>query len=242
MSPVLEREVHLAECGPAALRVSAHLENRERDWRVVHGLSRRLAERQEPGLIGSIPTYESVLVEFDPTITTVATVAEHVRLLLDAIDPDEPLEPFPRSFVVPVLYGGPWQSDLDQVAALTGLDPEEVIRRHLERTYTVRCLGAPGGSPMLDGPLPVPVPRLASPRASVPAGAVSLAGRQATIAPATAPGGWRVIGRTPLTVLDLAREPLVPYRPGDTLRFERIDEATFDSLAGRRLVPEGTEP
>jgi KipI family sensor histidine kinase inhibitor len=242
MSPVRLTDVRVAECGPAALRVSARLGDRERDWRVVHGLSRRLAERQEPGLIGSIPTYESVLVEFDPTTTTVALVAEHVNRLLDTIDPDEPLEAAPRSFVVPVLYGGPWQSDLDEVSRLSGLDQEEVIRRHLAPLYTVRCLGAPGGSPMLDGPdLTVPIPRLASPRASVPAGVVSLAGRQATIAPATAPGGWRVIGRTPLTILDLTREPLVPYRPGDLLRFERIDEAAFERLSGRALAPDGAE-
>jgi KipI family sensor histidine kinase inhibitor len=240
MSPVSEQDVRVAECGPCALRVSAHLGDRERDWRVVHKLSHGLAEHREPGLIGSIPTYESVLVEFDPASTTVASVAAHVHRLLDEIDPDEPLEAAPRSFVVPVLYGGPWQSDLDEVASLTGLDPDEVIRRHLEPTYTVRCLGAPGGSPMLDGPaLPIPVPRLPSPRASVPAGVVSLAGRQATIAPASAPGGWRVIGRTPLTILDLAREPLVPYRPGDALRFERVDEAAFERLAGRALTPEG---
>lgn len=170
MSPVREQDVRIAECGPAALRISARLGDRERDWRVVHGLSRRLTERQEPGLIGSIPTYESVLVEFDATATTAAAMAEHVRLLLSTIDPDEPPWPDPRSFVVPVLYGDPWQSDLDEVADLMGLDPEEVIRRHLEPAYTVRCLGAPGGSPMLDGPdFPVPVPRLASPRASVPA-------------------------------------------------------------------------
>jgi KipI family sensor histidine kinase inhibitor len=209
---------------------------------VVHRLSRSLAEHREPGLIGSIPTYESVLVEFDPTSTTVATVAEHVHRLLGSIDPDEPLEAAPRLFVVPVLYGGPWQSDLDEVASLTGLDQDEVIRRHLEPSYTIRCLGAPGGSPMLDGPaFPVPIPRLPSPRASVPAGVVSLAGRQATIAPATSPGGWRVIGRTPLTILDLEREPLVPYRPGDILRFERIDQAAFDLLAGRALAPTGAE-
>lgn len=241
MNPVSERDVRVSECGPAALRVSARLGDRELDWRVVHGLSRRLSERQEPGLIVSIPTYESVLVEFDPTATTVAAVAEHVRQLLRTIDPGEPLETAPRTFVVPVLYGGPWQDDLDEVARLTNLDSEEVIRRHLEPSYTVRCLGAPGGSPMLDGPdFPVPIPRLASPRASVPAGVVSLAGRQATIAPATSPGGWRVIGRTPLSFLDLAREPLVPYLPGDVLRFERIDEDAFERLSGLALVPDGT--
>lgn len=237
---VPERDVRIAQCGPAALRVSGRFGDRERDWHVVHGLARRLADRLEPGLISSLPTYESVLVEFDPTVTTMATVADHVRRMLSEIDPDQPFTTTRRSFVVPVLYGGVWQADLDEVARLTGLGQDEVVRRHLEPVYTVRCLGAPGGSPMLDGPsFPVPIPRLASPRTRVPAGAVSLAGRQATIAPTTAPGGWRVIGRTPLVVFDVTGDPLVPYLPGDTLRFERIDEPTFERLAGLPLLPEG---
>jgi allophanate hydrolase subunit 1 len=89
---------------------------------------------------------------------------------------------------------------------------------------------------MMDGPdFPFPVPRLKDPRLSVPAGAVSVAGRQAVIAPAKAPGGWCVIGQTPLTILDAAREPLVPYVPGDELRFRQIAEADFDSFAGQFL-------
>ena len=100
----------------------------------------------------------------------------------------------------------------------------------------IRCLGAPAGSPMMDGPdFPFPVPRLKDPRLSVPAGAVSVAGRQAVIAPAAAPGGWCVIGQTPLTVLDVAAEPLVPYVPGDTLRFQQIQPEEFAKYAGRKL-------
>jgi len=89
---------------------------------------------------------------------------------------------------------------------------------------------------MMDGPdFPRPVPRLKDPRISVPAGAVAVAGRQAVIAPAMAPGGWCVIGRTPLRVLDIARDPLVPYLPGDTITFHPIPAADFAGLSGRHL-------
>jgi Allophanate hydrolase subunit 1 len=234
-------QVRIATCGPAAVRVSSSSGDRERDWRLVHQLARSLAVRGETGLIGSIPTYESVLVEFDPMLVTASAVMERIHDSLGKINPSDPLSSAPRSFTVPVLYGGDAGPDLDDVAQLTGLDPEEVIRRHLEPEYTVRCLGSPGGSPMLDGPaFPVPVPRLSSPRSNVPAGVVSVAGRQATIAPASAPGGWRILGSTPLTILDITREPVVPYIPGDTIRFERIDEETYESLKGRLLEP--TEP
>ncbi|HEV7185145.1 MAG TPA: carboxyltransferase domain-containing protein [Leifsonia sp.] len=233
--------VLIATCGPAAIRVSGVSGDREQDWRVVHQLARSLAARAESGLTGSIPTYESVLVEFDPMLVTASAVIECIQETLERIDPSAPFGTAPRVFTVPVLYGGDTGPDLDDVARLTGLDPEEVIRRHLEPQYTVRCLGSPGGSPMLDGPaFPAPIPRLSNPRASVPAGVVSVAGRQATIAPAQAPGGWRVLGRTPLVLLDITREPVVPYRPGDTILFERIDAETFVMLEGRPLEP--TEP
>jgi allophanate hydrolase subunit 1 len=87
----------------------------------------------------------------------------------------------------------------------------------------MRCYGSPGGAPMLDGPrFPRPVPRLASPRPHVPAGAVAVAGRQAVVSARPAPGGWCVIGRTPLTLVDVTRTPLAAFAPGDTFRFVPI--------------------
>lgn len=236
MSPVDPAHVRIAGSGAAAVRVSSDSGDRERDWRTVHLLAGALGATGTTGLVGCIPTYESVLVEYDPFAVTAAELTATIEAELASLDPERPLHERARHFVVPVRYGGDLGPDLDRVAQLTGLTAEEVIRRHLEPLYTVRCLGAPGGSPMLDGPaFPVPVPRLASPRTSVPAGIVSVAGRQATVAPATAPGGWSGIGSTPLRILDLGREPLVPYRPGDTIRFERIDDNRFDALRGTPL-------
>lgn len=221
--------------GESAVRVTGTTGDRERDWTLVHKIARAITGSGIEGIITAIPTYESVLVEFDSRITSSAAVQAVIIALLGDVDLDAPLLESPRLFVVPVLYDG---EDLTDVAALTGLSEEQVIEAHSSPTYVIRCLGAPGGSPMLDGPrLPVPVPRLKSPRIHVPQGAVSLAGRQATITPAAAPGGWMLIGNTPLTVLDLTAERLVPYEPGDLLRFERIDADRFAELRGIRLAP-----
>lgn len=221
--------------GESAVRVTGTTGDRERDWALVHKIARAVTGRGIDGVITAIPTYESVLIEFDARVTSGSAIDAVVRALLDDLDLDAPLQENPRLFVVPVLYDG---ADLADVAALTGLTEEQVIEAHSAPTYVIRCLGAPGGSPMLDGPpLPVPVPRLKSPRTHVPQGAVSLAGRQATITPAAAPGGWALIGNTPLTVLDLTAERLVPYEPGDLLRFERIDADRFAELRGIRLAP-----
>jgi KipI family sensor histidine kinase inhibitor len=226
--------------GESALRVTGATGDRERDWRMVHRLARTLHAGRTPGLITTIPTYESVLVEFDPTSTTHEAMTELVSGLLPTLDVDSPLLDRPRTFRVPVRYGGDCGPDLDIVAAAVGLTPAQVIAAHTAARYTVRCLGAPGGSPMLYCPTAlIGVPRLRSPRKSAPQGAVSLAGFQATVTPAPAPGGWCIIGRTPLKVLDLSGESLVPYQPGDTMTFEQIDDVRFAELVGDRLAPEG---
>lgn len=230
--------VTVAASGDSAVRVVAASGDREADWRLIHHLARHLDEAGFPGILGLIPTYDALLVEFDPLEVTVDALERYLDHALAGIDVLLPVSNAPRSFVVPVLYGGSYGPDLESLAAAQGLSVADVIRLHTQRTYTVRCFGAPGGSPMLDGPdFPEPVPRLSSPRVTVPQGAVSVAGRQATITPAVAPGGWALLGRTPLTVLDLGTEPLVPYAPGDTLTFKQIDEDEFKARLGERMAP-----
>lgn len=227
----------ISPSGDAAIRVVSALEDREAGWRLIHHLDRYLARVEAPGVLGSIPTYDALLIEIDPLGIEHDEIAAFIANVIEEIDLEEPLTLAPRTFDVPVLYDDAEGSDLVAVAAAQGLTPAEVIRLHSEPTYTVRCLGAPGGSPMLDGPaLPHPVPRLTSPRAHVPQGMVSVAGRQATITPAAAPGGWHLLGRTPLTVLDLASEPFVPYAPGDFIVFRPIEQPEFDELLGKRMV------
>lgn len=229
--------VVISASGDAAVRVVATLADREAAWRLVHRLAEHLDQVETPGVIGSIPTYDALLVEVDPVRTDLPRLISYLSHVADGVDLDEPLSLAPREFEVPVLYDVAETPDLREVADYQGLSIPDIVRLHTEPRYTVRCLGAPGGSPMLDGPaFPKPVPRRASPRTSVPPGMVSVAGRQATITPAAAPGGWPLIGRTPLTVLDLAAEPFVPYAPGDIITFRPIDRAEFDRLRGRRMA------
>ena len=224
------------ESGDGALRVVAQSGDAEANWATVHSLAGWLATAGVEGIYGAVPTYDSVLVEFDPYLTSARQVRAFVLLGMRQLDFTGTTLRKPRRFEVPVVYGGDYGPDLERVAEHQGLDVEDVIARHTAKTYVIRCLGAPAGSPMMDGPdFPVPVPRLKDPRLSVPAGAVSVAGRQAVIAPATAPGGWCVLGQTPLSVLDVSREPLVPYVPGDELRFYQIPAEDFENFAGKFL-------
>jgi KipI family sensor histidine kinase inhibitor len=228
--------VDVYESGDAALRVVASSPDRERNWAAVHALAAWLESADVEGIHGAVPTYDSVLVEFDPYITSARQIRAFVLLGMRQLDYMGAPARTPRQFDVPVVYGGEYGPDLERVADHEGLSVAEVIALHTAKSYIIRCLGAPAGSPMMDGPdFPLPVPRLKDPRLSVPAGAVSVAGRQAVIAPAVAPGGWCVIGQTPLTVLNPAKQPLVPYLPGDILRFHEISAGDFTVYAGREL-------
>ncbi|GLJ61411.1 hypothetical protein GCM10017576_15400 [Microbacterium barkeri] len=228
--------VVISPSGTSALRVASALPDREAGWRLVHHLARFLDASRVPGVACVIPTYDAVLVEIDPIDVSLDGLRDYLAQAAEQIDVDRPLSQRPREFDVPVLYDLAGELDLRDVADAQGLSVDEVVRLHSEPAYVVRCLGAPGGSPMLDGPpFPRPVPRLASPRPHVPQGVVSVAGRQATITPAAAPGGWPLIGRTPLTVLDLGAEPFVPYEPGDVIRFRPIEADEYASLLGTRM-------
>jgi len=227
-------EVH--ESGDAALRVVATSPDRERNWAAVHALAAWLETAYVDGVHGAVPTYDSVLVEFDPYLTSARQIRAFVLLGMRQLDFVGAPARAPRQFEVPVVYGGEYGPDLQKVADHEGLPVAEIIALHAAKSYVIRCLGAPAGSPMMDGPdFPLPVPRLKDPRLSVPAGAVSVAGRQAVIAPAVAPGGWCVIGQTPLTVLNPNKQPLVPYMPGDLLRFHEIPATDFERYAGLEL-------
>jgi KipI family sensor histidine kinase inhibitor len=228
--------VDVYESGDAALRVVATSPDRERNWAAVHALAAWLESADVEGIHGAVPTYDSVLVEFDPYITSARQIRAFVLLGMRQLDYLGAPARTPRQFDVPVAYGGAYGPDLEKVADHEGLSVAEVIALHTAKSYVIRCLGAPAGSPMMDGPdFPLAVPRLKDPRLSVPAGAVSVAGRQAVIAPAVAPGGWCVIGQTPHTVLNPARQPLGPYLPGDLLRFHEIPASDFPGYAGREL-------
>ncbi len=132
---------------------------------------------------------------------------------------------------IPVCYGGEFGPDLDAVAAHTALDAGDVIARHLQAEYRVAMLGFMPGFPYLLGLDPaLHAPRRASPRTRVPAGSVAIGGAQTGIYPRELPGGWQLIGRTPLRLFDPARAQPALLRPGQRVRFRLIDAGEFAAL------------
>jgi len=195
----------------------------------VHALLAALDAAPPAGLRDLAPAYASLLVQFDPLVTTRDAVRQAIleaqARLAQARSAQSHGNAAPKRRVVsvPVCYGGTDGPDLEEVARLVGLPVEEVVRRHAAARYDVAFLGFLAGFPYLSGlPPELVAPRLATPRMLVPAGSVALAGGQTGIYPVASPGGWRLIGHTPLRLFDPAAEPPSLLRPGDQVRFVAI--------------------
>jgi KipI family sensor histidine kinase inhibitor len=196
--------------------------------RVVAALA-ALDHTHPPWLADLVPAYASVLVVFDPAAVSPDEVAAWIAArLAEAIE----IRPEPRAMTVPVLYDPAVGLDLLDLSRELGLAVEELVALHCGRDYLVYMLGFKPGFPYL-GTLDdrLVVPRLATPRTAVPAGSVAIAGRQTGIYPVQSPGGWHVIGRTPLAIFAPTRSQPFLLRSGDRVRFEPIDKARFDALA-----------
>jgi KipI family sensor histidine kinase inhibitor len=207
-----------APLGDSALLIKFGDEIDPKVNRSVHDLAALLGAAPIPGLTGIVPGYASLLVHYDPLQQTHAAVADWASAALDRVESSAARKP--RRIEVPVRYGGEWGPDLEAVAAGRGLSPAEVIHLHSGRAYMVYMMGFTPGFPYmgrLDDALITP--RLESPRTRVPAGTVAIAGAQTGIYPIDSPGGWRLIGWTPLRLFDPAGDPPFLFAPGDSVRF-----------------------
>ena len=205
--------------------------------RLVHALYYALLEAVRSGELGGVieivPAYSSITLFYDPRRARRKSIEAAVRELW-AEAPSRASSLTPQRFRIPVVYGGVYGPDLEDVAKLSGLSTEDVIEIHTSRSYVCYMLGfTPGFIYLGEVDDRIAVPRLPTPRTRVAAGSVGIAGRQTGVYGIDSPGGWRIIGRTPLRMFDHRREPPTPIRPGDIVEFYRIDEDRFVELWGR---------
>jgi KipI family sensor histidine kinase inhibitor len=181
---------------------------------LVHRLHAALRALDPPGVVELVPAYQTLLVVAGPERAG-ALDELAARLPTLELPPAEAVAGDPVQ--IPVRYDG---EDLAEVAGLTGLDAEEVVRRHTAPEYTVAFLGFSPGFPYLVGLDPaLEVPRRDTPRTAIPAGSVGLAGGLTGIYPSASPGGWQLIGRTEVTLFDPRRDPPALLAPGGRLHF-----------------------
>lgn len=187
----------------------------------AHALAAALLRSDLPGLGEPVPGYASLLIPYDPAQLSYSALSEWLHEKYEAVQPLPTAQA--RVVEIPVHYGGDDGPDLDFVAAHNGLTPAEVIARHTAPLYPVYFMGFAPGFPYLGGLDPrIAAPRLPSPRTRIPAGSVGIAGSQTGVYPLETPGGWRLIGRTPLPLFDPAHQPPFLLSPGDRVRFVAI--------------------
>jgi inhibitor of KinA len=196
----------------------------------VRRLLRLLEVEPIVGVRNLHPAYCSLLVKFDALKLRHEELEERLRKNLDRLG--EVKLPAPRQIEIPVCYGGEYGPDLDDVAALHGMTPEGVIRLHTATSYLVYFLGfVPGFAYLGELPQELVTPRLATPRKKVPAGSVGIAGNQTGVYPFETPGGWRLLGRTPLAMFRTDRNGLSLLSIGDHVRFVAVSRERFAELA-----------
>lgn len=179
-----------------------------------------------PGVVDVTSSYESVAVFFDlPQVEP--DIEDKIRVLIASAGVR--VSGKKRRVQIPVCYDEEFALDLDRVANHTSLTPDAIVTLHSSAEYTVACIGFMPGFPFLAGlPQQLRVPRLESPRTKVSAGSVAIANAQAGVYPLESPGGWNVLGRTPLQLFRVNENPPTLLRPGDCVQFRRITRAQFD--------------
>jgi inhibitor of KinA len=198
-------------------------------------LLRLLESERIDGVRNLHPAYSSLLVKFDPLKLDHATLRSMLQRYVTRSE-QQPL-PKARKIEIPVCYGGEFGPDLESVAQLRGLTPSQVVELHSAPTYLVYFLGFAPGFAYLGGlPEALAAPRLETPRPKVPQGSVGIGGKQTGVYPLPTPGGWRLIGRTPLSIFCRDQAPPGPMtllQIGDQVRFQPISKHEFADLRAK---------
>jgi 5-oxoprolinase (ATP-hydrolysing) subunit B len=223
----VESAPRILPCGDAALVVQFGEEIDPGVNARVLALDARVAEGLR-GVIETVPTYRSLLVHYDPTVTEFRALGEALLGLSQHL-PETPNEG--RLWRIPVVYGGEFGIDLESVAAHHAITTDELIRRHAAPVYRVYMMGFLPGFAYLGGLDPtIAISRRESPRLKTPAGTISIGGIQALVASIEAPSGWHLLGRTPVRNFMADRDPVFILDAGDRVKFEPIPASEWPRL------------
>jgi inhibitor of KinA len=231
--------MHITPLGDAALIVRVREKSASPDdesLSVVLDVAHKIRVAQIPGLVEVAPAYTTIGVFFDPMQIASAGadpakifdwMAEQIRQAVS--QKIKSVKRTARVIKIPVCYDSEFALDLNEVAQHAGLSAKKVVELHRAAEYRVNCVGFTPGFPYLSGlPKKLATPRRATPRKEVPAGSVAIGGPQTGIYPMKSPGGWNVIGRTPLPLFDPQNNPPALLHAGDRVRFRPITRAEFE--------------
>lgn len=199
--------------------------------RLVLALQARIHAARLPGVVETVPTFGSLLIHLDPDTTSVLPTEKAVIALLRDLEAEEmPL----RRWVIPVCYESAFAPDLGAVAEQCSLTPSQVVEIHRANEYHVYMIGFLPGFPYIgDLPQEIVLPRRPDPRLNVPPGSVAIATTLTAIYPLQSPGGWHLIGRTPVRLFDIGSVAPALLSPGDKVTFAPISPDEFADLEKR---------
>lgn len=201
----------------------------------VIALSRAIEAANIEGVTELVNSYNTLVVYFNDEITT----HDNIKNAISSLQISNTNNDKKRTFIIPVCYDKQYGLDIEALAEAHNLSVEEVINIHSQNEYLVYMLGFMPGFPYLGGlDERIATPRKASPRKSIPAGSVGIAANQTGMYPLQSPGGWNIIGQTPLKLYDPDRSPVVYYEAGDYIKYEPITSEQFDEI--KRQVDAGT--
>jgi inhibitor of KinA len=238
-------DVRLSPLGDCVLLIELGTDASEATALKVHAVTEDLLARPVPGLRDVVAAVCTVALHYDPqaldptpdALAPYEALAQQVRVRLATIDPAA--APPPGQFEIPVCYGGELGEDLEALAQAHDLSADEVIAAHSGATYRVQMLGFAPGFAYLAGLDPrIATPRRRSPRTRVPAGSVAIGGELTGIYPLDLPGGWHVIGRSPLRFFDPAAPRPSLLIAGDLVRFKPISAQDYERLQTDAVFPE----
>jgi KipI family sensor histidine kinase inhibitor len=229
-TPSLAPEPELHEYGDSAVMITVRSADADLRRRRIVEIRDGFVAHRPHGVTDLVSGLESLLVEYDPLLTAPADLRHTLRRLAGSAGTSAP--PLRRVFDLPVVFDAQTGPDLDAVAAELELSADEVVAKLTSHELTIVLLAA-AMAPMMSGVrLPAPVARQSQPRTNVPAGSIMIAGANAIIQPFPGPTGWRVVGRTPLTIVDITRDPPVSFAPGDVVRLRAVSSADAATIDG----------
>ena len=229
-------DIRILTAGDSALLIEFGKEINPETKRKITAIVQLMREQHIEGIVDVIPAFCSLLINYDPRVLSYEELKERMENLLKMETKTETTRK--RIFEIPVCYGGEYGPDIDNIAEHAGLSVNEVIKIHSSKDYLIYMLGFLPGFTYLGGlDERIHTPRLASPRLTIRAGSVGIGGSQTGIYPLDSPGGWQLMGLTPVRTYDPERQTPILVEAGDYIRFIPIDEEEF--LRIQKLVEKG---